>query len=435
MTTDQTGAESDQETIRRLARASQELAAALSDATRTAGASETAPTAVTTTPEHTEPEVRVEGIRQSGVRRAARALAWPARRLLDSRFQGLVQQLDQKQIDLFDRLEALRQEQLLHHRAERAALTRILTLLEQFDSVRGDGTPGFGPEPSERPPKASVEAERSSYSIAVPSRTDAPITAELPVPPLEMRALVGEPDPSAFDNPDGVPVFPEIGSHQHHSVFDFGCGCGRIARKLLQQRKPPQRYVGIDLHRGMVDWCRSNLEPRNNAFKFFHHDVYNRSFNPDGVTPPRASFPITDEQFTLVNAHSVFTHILEEDAPFYLRECARILAPQGVFRSTWFLFDKSLFPMMQEFQNALYVNTIDPTNAVIVDRDWLQTTLRDAGLTLVGAIPPEIRGFQWTLLLRHAGLEVDEIDLPDDVAPVGLARPPIGPPDAFRVGL
>ena len=28
--------------------------------------------------------------------------------------------------------------------------------------------------------------------------------------------------------------------------------------------------------------------------------------------------------------------------------------------------------MMQDFQNALYINDVDPSNAVIFDREWLR---------------------------------------------------------------
>lgn len=433
MTTDHTRGESDQETIRRLSRASQELATALSDATRPASTSETATADVAVPWEETEPQAQVEDTRQSGVRRAARAVAWPVRRLLDARFQGLAQQLDQKQIDLFEKLDALSQEDLRHHQTQLAALTRVHAMLEQLPSV----TPGRSPQPVgpsfERPRKPSRQATDHD-SVAAPSPPVMFNPPELPLPPLAMRELVGEPDPSAFQNTDGAPVFPEVPPELHRRVFDFGCGCGRIARKLLQQRELPEQYVGIDLHRGMIDWCRANLAPHNEAFRFLHHNVYNLTFNPTGGQPSRAPFPIREERFTLVNAHSVFTHILEEDIFFYLQECARVLAPHGVLRSTWFLFDKALFPMMQEFQNSLYINTIDPTNAVIVDRAWLQAGLRDLGLAIVGATPPSIRGFQWILLMRHAGPDIDEMELPEDIAPEGLARPPLAPPNAFDIG-
>ena len=102
----------------------------------------------------------------------------------------------------------------------------------------------------------------------------------LPLPPDEMRKLVTTTDISLFDNPTGKPIFPDILLDKYETVFDFGCGCGRLARQLLQQIPCPRKYVGIDLHLGMIKWCRENLQPRATGFEFIHHDVHEIGFNP-----------------------------------------------------------------------------------------------------------------------------------------------------------
>ena len=77
-------------------------------------------------------------------------------------------------------------------------------------------------------------------------------------------------------------------------------------------------------------------------------------------------------------ATSVFTHLIESQAEYYLARSRRVLAPTGVLIATFFLFDKAGFPFMQDIQNALYINHGDPTNAVIFDRRWLQRALARA---------------------------------------------------------
>ena len=72
---------------------------------------------------------------------------------------------------------------------------------------------------------------------------------DLPIPPLELRELVGPTDPALFDNPDGNLVVPGLAPEAFSSVLDFGCGCGRLARQLIQQHPQPEIYLGIDLHR------------------------------------------------------------------------------------------------------------------------------------------------------------------------------------------
>ena len=257
----------------------------------------------------------------------------------------------------------------------------------------------------------------------------------LPLPPVEMRELVGPTDPAAFDNPSGVLVYPYLPAEQYDAVLDFGCGCGRIARQLIQQRPRPRRYLGLDLHRGMIDWCRSNLSPHAAGFEFVHHDIANRGFNPGPGKPEVAPFPAEDASFTLVQAWSVFTHLLEPHASYYLREAARVLRPGGVAHTTWFLFDKRDLPMMQDFQNALYINYVDPSNAVIFDREWVRRETAAVGLTIFSIIPPSIRGFHWVLLMAPADDGRDEVVFPPDEAPFGRAPPPVPGADADRIGL
>jgi SAM-dependent methyltransferase len=245
----------------------------------------------------------------------------------------------------------------------------------------------------------------------------------IPMPPFEMRELVGPTDEGFFDNPTGAVPIPGITQDDCSSIFDFGCGCGRMARQLLQMARPPDRYLGIDLHRGMISWCRQHLEPLHAGFRFHHHDVYNRSFNPlaEAQTAP---FPVGGERFRVVLAWSVFTHLLQDQVEFYLREAARSLEPNGTLVSTWFLFDRAGFPMLQASQAALYINPVDLSNAVIFDREWFQRVARDVGLTISDVKPPAIRGYAWEIQMRPSDSGIHVVDFPPDNAPIGSLPPP-----------
>lgn len=274
-----------------------------------------------------------------------------------------------------------------------------------------------------------MHARRSAYAES----TLSDVTPTLPLPPLEMRQLVGPTDDAEYENPSGDLIFPELTPHEFAAVLDWGSGCGRIARRLIQQRPRPGRYLGLDVHAGMINWCRSNLTPRAPAFEFVHHDVFELAFNPDAT---KAWMPLAadDDSFTLAIAWSVFTHVTEEHARRYLQEIRRVLRSDGVLVSTWFLFDKREFPMMQSFQNALFVNDVHPTNAVIFDRTWLYEAARDAGLVVTRADPPTLRGFQWRIHLRPVESRAKVVELPDDTAPYGSWTGPPLPSDAYRIG-
>jgi SAM-dependent methyltransferase len=250
-----------------------------------------------------------------------------------------------------------------------------------------------------------------------------------------MRALVGPTEIAAFENPSGNFAFPYLDGSAYRSVFDFGCGCGRVARQMMQQREEPRHYLGVDLHAGMINWCQTNLTPNRPNYRFLHHDVFDESFNPAGDKARVLPLPARDREYTLFNAISVFTHLTEDQVPHYLSEAARILADDGVIHASFFLLEKCEFPFMQAHANALYVSWQFPTAAVIFDRSWLLERARAAGLTVAAVHPPPIRGYQWIIEMRHSQEGLDEVELPPDLAPLGEVTIPPMPVDASQIGL
>ncbi len=212
----------------------------------------------------------------------------------------------------------------------------------------------------------------------------------LPLPPRDLRVQVGPTDHESFDNPTGGLVFADISERAYDSVFDWGCGCGRLARQLIQQRPQPRKYLGVDLNERAIIWCRENLASYAPQFEFQHQNVHHIGFNPIG-TAEVLPFPVADGSVSLFIAWSVFTHTLEDHVRFYLSEVARVLRPDGIAVTSWMLFDKQAFPMMKDFQNALYINARDATNAVIYDRQWLSRACQEAGLMIsaIGDLEPD----------------------------------------------
>jgi SAM-dependent methyltransferase len=244
---------------------------------------------------------------------------------------------------------------------------------------------------------------------------------DLPMPPLPMREAVGPTDTAVFDNPTGDLVFPHLPIEAYDAVFDFGCGCGRLGRKLIQQTPRPRSYLGVDLHLPVVAWAQENLAPHASGFEFAHHDVRYEPWNPGEDKPDVRPFPTGDDSRSLVIAFSVFTHLIEAHAEYYMEEVGRVLRPGGYFYSTWFLFDKVYFPMMQDFQNVLFINDLNPANATIFDRGWLVRAAAKNGLAITTVEQPEVRGHQWYITMQPAGPGVESVDLPEDKAPIDPA--------------
>jgi SAM-dependent methyltransferase len=254
------------------------------------------------------------------------------------------------------------------------------------------------------------------------------------MPPLELRQLVGPTAPEAFDNPTGEPLFG-LSSEAYESVFDFGCGCGRLARILLLQKERPRNYVGIDVHKEMIEWCERHLTPLDPHFRFLHHDVYAHSYAPGNRLQLAEPFPVPDGEATLVIALSVFTHLYLSQAEYYLSEVARILKPGGTALTSWFFFDRDSFPFLVEGPYCLYVGERDPTQAVIFDRRWFLDTVRRLGLGVKSTRHPPVGGHQWAVYLgRREENTVDAFPLGEQEAEwlcgataKPMARPEVSP--------
>jgi SAM-dependent methyltransferase len=256
---------------------------------------------------------------------------------------------------------------------------------------------------------------RDSSAPAASGSAPATDPFELPMPPLELRTMVGVTDPADFDNPSGGPVFADMNvavpeQRLYASVFDFGCGCGRQARQLMQMQRPPPEYVGVEPSRKLVQWCQANL--RRPGFQFHHHDVYNSYYAPENSRVKMRPLEFKRDHYTIVNAHSVFTHLVFDQANFYLRQLALLTAPDGVIRTSWFFFNRAMIPVLAENQFCLFINDVHPTQAVYFDWGWFTRYIAQLGLFVAFVRWPHTRGFQNLVVLtkdRSLALDADSI--------------------------
>jgi SAM-dependent methyltransferase len=152
-----------------------------------------------------------------------------------------------------------------------------------------------------------------------------------PMPPPGLRARVG------LGSRDEFTLVGREGARQVHDALaraigdvrrlgdwlDFGCGCGRIARFLLES--PGIRsYTGVDVDAGQIAWAARHLPGR---------------FGPMRPDPP-LDFP--DLSFDVVLAISIFTHFDEAKQLAWLAEIRRILRPGGVLVATTLCPDAAL---------------------------------------------------------------------------------------------
>lgn len=169
---------------------------------------------------------------------------------------------------------------------------------------------------------------------------------QIPLPSLEHMELVCGPRENLCEHflERGQAIARRLGAQgllgEGARFLDVGCGCGRVARWLLQD-STLCRYVGFDRHPGMIDWCQHNLGTRNNRFEFLFFDIESAYGPMDGhkgsVPAMRFRFPFDDNSFDSALLASVFTHMPLDESAHYLKELNRVLAPGGKLLLTVFL--------------------------------------------------------------------------------------------------
>ena len=139
----------------------------------------------------------------------------------------------------------------------------------------------------------------------------------LPPPGLRARVGLGSRDEFTLVGREGARQILEAipRGRPGGDWLDFGCGCGRLARYLLESGVP-RSYSGVDVDARQIAWAARNLAG---------------GFTVMRPEPPLA-FP--DSSFDVVLAISIFTHFHEEEQFAWLAEVRRLLRPGGLLVAT-----------------------------------------------------------------------------------------------------
>lgn len=180
-------------------------------------------------------------------------------------------------------------------------------------------------------------------SAELASRPDAPLSAAAdgPVPPASGHEI-GDGDFRAI-GAEFLGHFVELGElTPDDDVLEIGCGFGRMALPLAGYLSPQARYLGFDIVREPIEWCRAHVAPLHPGFGFEQVDARHPLYNPDGALPADCGFlgrlpaPLGWRP-SFVMAVSVLTHL--EPAPMLqlLADARAVLRPGGRLFLTAFL--------------------------------------------------------------------------------------------------
>jgi len=182
-------------------------------------------------------------------------------------------------------------------------------------------------------------------------------------------------------------MYLHLESHENNDILDVGCGTGLLGIASEPFLGRIGRYVGMDVMRDEIDFCRAHY-PRP-KFEFIHFDMANPEYTPD-QRAEHVEWPWQADRFDLVTALSVWTHLNEADAYFYLRETARVLRPGGKAIITFFVLDDQYYATLPQRNADPGRYHRMPRNLWIFDRpaydsqDWMTTPTASVPESAIG---------------------------------------------------
>jgi ubiquinone/menaquinone biosynthesis C-methylase UbiE len=213
------------------------------------------------------------------------------------------------------------------------------------------------------------------------------------IPPHGLWFVGGEEDYQAV-NEEYMGYFVNFaGLQPFYRVLDVGCGIGVMAARLTKFLDSDGSYSGFDIVQLGVNWAQKHIGSRFPNFSFVHADIYNKHYNPKGkLSPGSFRFPYEDASFDFVFLKSVFTHLLPDSVPHYLREARRVLKPTGCCLATVFLLNDESTKLMREGRSSIsLVHELDgcrvvdpkfPESTVGIPDSLFQKWCKEAAMTI-----------------------------------------------------
>ena len=172
-----------------------------------------------------------------------------------------------------------------------------------------------------------------------------------------------------------------LGCTASSRILDVGCGQGRLAIGLLRVLGEVH-YLGIDVDRSSIAWCRRFIERDHPSFRFTHCDVYNERYNRRGVRMGDGfRLDVEPGSIDIVYLFSVFSHTTEEDMRTYLKDFRRVLGKGGKVFFTTFVEER--VPEISINPENYRLRCTGPLHVVRYEQRYLFSLLEQLGYAVL----------------------------------------------------
>jgi len=170
---------------------------------------------------------------------------------------------------------------------------------------------------------------------------------DLDLPPPAMRDWIGSRSNADFLAWGGYfwrKLRIAFGLRPESRVLEVGCGPGSLARWIAPDLRSPGSYVGFDINPEAIAVCATTISARFPLARFEFANLRNVYARDNTGSAAEYRFPAEDGSIDVVAGISLWTHLLANDARAYLREVARVLAPEGKALITLLLGPDTVLP-------------------------------------------------------------------------------------------
>ncbi|MBU0766742.1 class I SAM-dependent methyltransferase [Patescibacteria group bacterium] len=170
----------------------------------------------------------------------------------------------------------------------------------------------------------------------------------------------------------------EFGLRRGSALLEISCGHGRLPIGILNTIGELRAYRGVDMSNVAVDWCKKNIEQKYPTFQFFHLNIKNDRYNPNGTESIKLPFP--DQAFDVIYLYSVFSHMKTPDIRTYLTEFKRLLKSTGNIFLTAFIEEN--VPEMEENPSNYNQKWKGPLHCIRYNKTYFERLIGEFGFKI-----------------------------------------------------